>query len=127
MERIGKQNKKKENKMKTVYASDLNCLTPITIYQYSEHFEIFILEEFRNGKRFYYDFSKPLDIIEFKRKHKIEVDRIAFNDGSRAFHFYILGCLIAHSSTKSILPKCKISKDRRKLEVIFTEIELFDV
>lgn len=113
--------------MKTVYASKLNCLNPVTIYQYSEHFEIFVLEEFKSGKRFYYDFSKLLDILEFKKKYRIEVDRIAFNNGSRTFHFYILGCLIAHARTKSVLPKCTISADRRKLEVKFTEIDLFDV
>lgn len=112
--------------MNLVYKSD-PCFEPYEIWRYSKHFEIFVYKNLKTDRCYYYDFSKLLDIMEFKKKHKIEVDRIAFNNGSRNFHFYILGCLIAHSSTKSILPKCKISTDRRKLEVIFTEIELFDV
>lgn len=111
--------------MKLIYNSP-TCITPFRVFQYSKHFEIFVYQDVKKDKCYYYDFSKLLDILEFKKKYKIEVDRIAFNDGSRAFHFYILGCLIAHAKTRSVLPKCSISADRRKLEVSFTEIELFN-
>lgn len=111
--------------MKLIYNAP-TCITPFRIFQYSKHFEIFVYHDLKKDKCYYYDFSKLLDILEFKKKYKIEVDRIAFNDGSRSFHFYILGCLIAHAKTKSVLPKCQISSDRRKLEANFTEIDLFN-
>lgn len=112
--------------MNLVYKSH-PCFEPYEIWRYSKHFEIFVLKCLKTSKCYYYDFSKLLDIMDFEKKHKIKVDRIAFTDGRRAFHFYYLGHMVAHSSTKSILPKCKISTDRRKLEVFFTEIDLFDV
>lgn len=112
--------------MKLVYTAD-ECLTPFRIWQYSKHFEIFVYQDIKKNKCFYFDFSKLLDILEFKKRFRIEVERIAFNDGSRTFHFYILGCLIAYAKTKSVLPKCEISADRSKLEVKIKEIDLFDV
>lgn len=121
-----RRNDKKIINMKTVYASKLNCFNPITIYQYSEHFEIFVLEEFKSGKRFYYDLSKLLEIHDFQRKTNLVVERIAFNDGSRKFFFYNQGRIVAHAKTRSILPKCRISSDRQRLEVDIREIDLFN-
>lgn len=125
VERIGKQNKKRK-KMKTIYIAD-RCLSPFRLHQYSKHFEIFVYEDLKKNRKYFYDFSKLLDLLEFKKKHKIECERFAFNDGSRAFHFYVQGCLITHARTKSLLPKCRISLDRSKLELEITEIELFNI
>ena len=113
--------------MKTIYISD-PCLEPFRIHQYSQHFEIFIYEDVKKNRKYFYDFSRLPDCLEFKKKHKVEVDRIAFNDGSRAFHFLhirLFNCI--RKKLSQFLPRCEISADRSKLEVKIKEIDLFDV
>lgn len=102
------------------------CLTPFRIWQYSKHFEIFVYQDIKKGKCYYYDLSKLLEIHDFQRKTNIVVERIAFNDGSRKFFFYSQGCIVAHAKTKSIIPKCRISSDRQRLEIDVKEIDLFN-
>lgn len=110
--------------MKLIYNAP-KSIDPFRIWQYSEFFEIFVFEDVRKKKKYFFDCSKLLEIFEFKKFSKVELERVAFNDGSRKFYFYIYGCLIATAKTGSILPKCKISADRSKLEIEAKEIELF--
>lgn len=110
--------------MKLIYNAP-KSIDPFRIWQYSEFFEIFIFEDVRKKKKYFFDCSRLLEIFAFKKQTKIEIERIAFNDGSRKFFFYIYGCLIATAKTGSILPKCKISEDRTKLIVESKEINLF--